>query len=162
MLGLVLVTPAAAAGPDVQVKSPTNGATIDGSNVTVSFEVVDFKLVPSTVPLTEAGKHPEANKPGEGHMHFTLDLEPLVVWDKNEPYTFTNVPPGEHQLVVDISNNDHAPLSPPVTKTIKFRTTGQGLPRAGEQPLSTTGLLAVVLGSLGLVYLGFALRRRLL
>src|SRR5689334_19272727 len=122
---LLLLNPiaaAAASGPTLTVVAPGAGATIQGTSATITFETSDFKIVPTTIPVSEAGKHPEVNKPGEGHLHFVLDLSPLVVWEHSTPYTFENVPPGEHQLMVELVNTDHSSLSPPVMRQIRFRT----------------------------------------
>jgi len=122
--------------------------------------------------VEQAGKHPEVNRPGEGHLHFMLDLEPLVVWERPEPYTFTDVPPGEHQLMVEVVENDHSSLAPPVIRAIHFRTAAaardQGpspapapesgaLPRGGEGPPLPPGL--ALLG-LALLAGGTMLRHR--
>jgi hypothetical protein len=112
------------------------------------------------VPVSEAGKHPEANRPGEGHVHFVLDLQPLVVWENGDSYTFSNVPPGEHQLMVELVQNDHSSFSPPVMRQIRFQTsiTPQTMPATGTAPDAhmAPGLLGLVLL---LVIAGFALRR---
>ncbi|HEY0607487.1 MAG TPA: hypothetical protein VGD58_31505 [Herpetosiphonaceae bacterium] len=122
---LLLISPyasAAQSSPELVVSTPAEGATIAGTDVAVAFQVTGVNLVPSGVPLTEAGKRPDANRPGEGHLHFMLDLLPIVVWEHTEPYTFNNITPGEHQLMVELVNNDHSPLSPPVVRQIRFRT----------------------------------------
>src|SRR5688572_27310951 len=92
LLGLVVgsLTPAAAAQSSLTVTAPANGAVIQGNTVKVEFQAGGVKIVTSTVPVSEYGKRPDANKPDEGHLHLTLDLVPLVVWDKNEAYSFTN------------------------------------------------------------------------
>jgi hypothetical protein len=128
---------------------------LQASSVTVHFEVPDFELVPSPVPFQEAGQHPEANRPGEGHLHARLDLQPVVVLEREEAYTFTNVPPGEHQLVVELTQNDHSPFLPPVVKEIRFRTTGpETMPETGQEAGGTAAghlllVLSVLLVSLG-------------
>ena len=130
---LVMLTVAAtsmAAGPSLTIDGPKDGEVIQDSAVTVNFMVSDFKIVPSTVPAADAGKQPEANRPGEGHLHLVLDLQPLVVWDQTDAYTFEELPPGQHQLTVELANNDHSSLSPPVTKQIRFETTA-ALPATG-------------------------------
>jgi hypothetical protein len=149
--------------PTLTVEAPKDGAVLQESSVTVRFEVTDFKLVPSKVPLTEAGKRPEANRPGEGHLHFMLDLQPVVVWERNEPYTFNNVPPGEHRLMVELVNNDHSSLSPSVTKQIRLRTTGPGtMPETGSDAAWQVagGRTLLVLGVLLVITGGLLLRRR--
>jgi len=129
MLTLLLSLAApTAAGPELTVAAPKEGEVIQGSSITVTFTTANIKLVPTTVPVSEAGKHPEANKPGEGHLHFVLDLQPLVVWEKGDPYTFQSVPPGAHQLMVELVNNDHSSLSPRVMRMIQFRVAPGALP----------------------------------
>ena len=154
--------PVAAQGPALDVVSPTDGMSIKDTSVTLSFKVSDFKLVPTSVPVSEAGKHPEANRPGEGHLHFVLDLQPLVVWEHGDPYTFTNVPPGDHQLMVELVNNDHSSLSPRVVRQIRFQTTGaQTLPNTGEPLRLDFGPALLVLAVLLVMVGGFIRRRRL-
>ena len=143
------VVPVGAQGLTLQVTSPRNGDTVNHSNVTIDFQVSGFKLVPSTVPLAEAGKRPDANRPGEGHLHFMLDLQPVIVWEQNASYTLENVAAGEHQLMVEVVNNDHSSLSPPVIQQIRFRT-AMVMPATGqERGLSASeiqiGLIAAVL-----------------
>lgn len=137
MLVLSMPTPAAAQGPTLSVNAPQNGAMINTDTVTINFTTSNIKLVPTSIPVAEAGKHPEANHQGEGHLHFVLDLQPLVVWEKADPYAFTNVPPGEHQLVVEVVQNDHSSFSPPVMQHIQFRSgMPKGLPVTGADPMS--------------------------
>ncbi len=134
MLVLGVAAPVAAQGPTLSVSAPQNGAVINGNTVTINFTTSNIKLVPTTIPIAEAGKHPEANHQGEGHVHFVLDLQPLVVWEKADPYTFTNVPAGDHQLMVEVVQNDHSSFSPPVMQQIRFRS---GMPQA--LPVTATG-----------------------
>jgi LPXTG-motif cell wall-anchored protein len=169
LLALVLplllgsLTPAAAAGPDLTVLSPAADAVIEGTEVAVRFEAKDFKIVPSTVPVADFGKRPDANKPGEGHIHLTLDLWPLVVWEKGDVYTFTDVPPGAHQLKVELVNNDHSSFSPPTARLIQFRTVAPGaapsrMPNTGAE--SPTGGALALFAALTLLATGIFLRRR--
>ncbi len=152
----------AAAGPEVTVVAPKDGAVIRDSSVTVTFTTANIKLVPTTVPVAEAGKHPEANKPGEGHVHFVLDLQPLVVWEKGDPYTFSNVPPGQHQLMVELVQNDHSSLSPRVMRMIQFQVAGPGmLPNTGAETDEWPGRAALLaLAMLLLIAGAIALRGR--
>lgn len=165
MLALILILPepAAAQGPTLTLTSPTAGAVIEGTDVQVAFTVTGIRLVPTTVPVSEAGKRPDANRPGEGHLHFVLDLQPLVVWEKGEPYTFTNVPPGEHQLMAEVVQNDHSPLTPPVVQQIRFRTTGaQMLPTTatGSALHPDVGRLLLILALILVLAGSLVLRRR--
>jgi hypothetical protein len=91
-------------------------------------------------------------------LHFVLDLQPLVVWESGDPYTFANVPAGEHQLMVELVNNDHSPLSPPVMQHIQFRSgMPKGLPVTGADPMSDDAGVRVLLtlGILLIVGSGF-------
>jgi hypothetical protein len=176
IIALVLLAsgagPAAAQGPDLIVVQPQDGATIRGSTVDVAFQIREFTIVPSTVPLAEAGKHPEANRPGEGHIHLMLDLQPVVVWERTDPYRFTNVPPGTHQLMIEMVNNDHSSLVPPVVRRLQIQTTlapsatgsaaGAGpLPRTGQAVDLLPALAVLLVVGVAVTACGLGLRRRL-
>jgi len=144
---LLLAWPSAsavAAAPVLSVATPADGAIISDSSFTVTFHVANFQIVQSTVPLAEAGKHPEVNRPGEGHLHFILDLQPLVTWYQDTPYTFTNVAPGEHQLMIEVVENDHSSFNPRVMRMIRITETPL-MPATGggggqRSPLTPIGL----------------------
>jgi hypothetical protein len=163
--GLLLasVGVSSAQAPQLTVTAPANGSAVDGTDVTVTFNVTGIAIVPSTVPLERAGLQPDANRPGEGHVHFMLDLGPLVVWTSAAPYTFTNVPPGEHQLMVEVVNNDHSSFNPPVIQQIRFRSSAsQMLPKTGAANRDVTSVYSGLLALSGLAILGagLLLRRR--
>ncbi len=157
------VAPALAAGPNLAIVSPASGAVIQGTSVRVDFKTSGIKILASTVPLAEYGKRPDANKPDEGHLHITLDLWPLVVWEKQDAYTFTNVPPGEHQLKVELVNNDHSALEQPIVQVVRFRTEAAvlvptSMPNTGETGAGTV-MSMLALAALCLIGGGFALRK---
>lgn len=89
-----------------------------------------------------------------------LDLQPLVFVYKTDPYTFTNLPPGDHQLMVELVNNDHSSLTPPVVAMVRFRVntvipvtgavSGVGSPIA-RSPVLYAALLIVAGGLLTLL-----------
>src|SRR5262245_27962593 len=85
LAAVVTYTPAAVAEPQLAVSAPANGATLPGQSFTVTFRVTDLQVVPTTIPVSEAGMRPEANRPGQGHLHFVLDSQPLVVWERLDP-----------------------------------------------------------------------------
>ena len=85
LLGLVLCshTPAFAAGvahqqpagkPQISILSPKKGTTVADTTIIVEVVLLNFKLVPSNVPLSEFGQHSEANHPNEGHIQLLLDV----------------------------------------------------------------------------------------
>ena len=111
-----------AAEANVTIIEPMEGASIPTGNVTVSVNVTNFTLVEPTG---------QPNAPGEGHLHYYLDApiptnesEPAIpptggyVVSANLTHTWENVTPGEHNLSVQLVNNDHTPLSPLVFETV--------------------------------------------
>lgn len=131
----------------------------------VDFKTSGLTILASTVPLAEYGKRPDANKPDQGHLHITLDLWPLVVWEKQDAYTFTNVPPGEHQLKLELVNNDHSTREPAITQVVRFRTEAPApvpatMPRTGAPEASVGAVLSVLLlAAFCLIGSGLVLRK---
>ena len=153
------LTSVAAAEPQLNVVSPSEGETILGTTVKVVIKTSDFELVPVAVPVTEAGKRPDANQPGEGMVHLKLDLLPLAILDQGDTYTFTNIPPGEHQLEVELATNDHSTLSPPVVQVVRFRsTTTSALPATGATASAGADLALLIIAALALVIGAYILR----
>jgi hypothetical protein len=114
----------------LMITAPADRAAVDGPAVTVRYEVNGVTLVPPFIALEEAGTRPEANRPDQGHLHFMLDTFPLAFWGEPDSYTFNDVPSGEHQLAVELVQNDHSPFSPPVAQQIRFRTAAGASPAA--------------------------------
>jgi LPXTG-motif cell wall-anchored protein len=154
---MLWLTSVALAAPQLKVMEPAEGATIAGSTVKVVVATSDFEVVKAVVPVTEAGKRPDANETGRGMVHLQLDLQPLAILDQGDTYTFTDIPAGEHQLEVELATNDHSKLSPPVVQVVRFSTVAaQGLPNTGGAQSVVPGLLGV---ALALLLGGLALRR---
>ncbi len=145
--------------PQLTITDPSDGQTVTTPEVQVTFQVAGLNVVPSNVPLNEAGQHPEVNRPGEGHLHFMLDLNPLQVWYRTDPFTLSNVPPGRHRLMVELVNNDHSSLSPPVVREIQFQRVPDSLPNTGSAAADEPPWAALVAGGLLLTVLGTVLRR---
>ncbi len=91
-----------------------------------------------------------------------LDLQPIVMWGRDAPYTFTNVPPGAHQLTVELVNNDHTLFSPPVVRQLNFRTRAPTLavmPNTGNDALLVSAWRTLLLLLAGIVVaLGWGVR----
>ena len=116
--------------PMIAITQPANNATVTGPNVTVMVNVQNFSLV---------NKLGQANVAGQGHIHYFLDYPPITTPGKpaippntttvswaataNTSYTFTNVSSGMHNVSVELVNNDHTSLQPPVTNTTTFTVT---------------------------------------
>jgi hypothetical protein len=127
----VNVAPApAAAAPTISIVSPSNGASLQSANITVTVAVNNFNVV---------DKQGQANVPGEGHIHFYLDVAaPTTPGQVAIPatgtwahvatttYTFDNVDAGSHTIAVELVNNDHTPLVPPVVSNISVNETAAG------------------------------------
>ncbi len=137
-------TPAGTTTPTVTITSPANGADIGGGDIPVTIRVQGLSIV---------DKQGQANVPGEGHVHYYLDMaqipsdptKPAVPSGANAvwahvaatSYTFTNVPPGMHTVTVQLVNNDHTPLVPLVSASVMVTVTGQST--TTPQPTATTG-----------------------
>lgn len=107
----------------VDIVAPADGATVD-EDIPVTVTVTDFTVV------NKLGQPAVA---GEGHIHFYIDATPLPT-EQGKPavtadqktyhaasttlYTWSDVPAGQHTLGVQLVNNDHTPLNPPITDTI--------------------------------------------
>ncbi len=117
-------TPAQTADANVTITSPEANASVAVGNVTVEVNVTNFALVEPTG---------QANAAGEGHLHYYLDApmptnesEPAIpetggyVVSANTSYTWENVTAGEHNLSVQLVNNDHTPLIPLTFETVNI------------------------------------------
>lgn len=122
-------TPAAAttptpAGPSVEIVSPAAGATLPAGDIRVEVRVSGLQIVdPSLTPV-----------PGQGHVHFyILRPDQQVPTTPGQPavtaqgtyhatattnHTWTNVQPGTYKLAVQLVQNNHTPLQPPVVREI--------------------------------------------
>jgi hypothetical protein len=116
--------------PTVRITSPANGATIQAGDIDVRADVQNFNIV---------DKQGQANVTGEGHVHFYMDVTPVpsaagqpaipanpnALWAhvSDDEYTFTNVSPGMHTIVVQLVNNDHTPVVPTVSDMVTITVT---------------------------------------
>lgn len=109
--------------PTLTIVTPTNGVVTPSSNIAVAVQVTNFNVV---------DKQGQTNVPGEGHLHFYLDVTPPTtpgqpaiptsgVWAhvSATTYTFNSVVPGPHTIWVQLVNNDHTPVTPPVVAQIR-------------------------------------------
>ncbi|MDK2890186.1 MAG: hypothetical protein PWR21_818 [Methanoculleus sp.] len=113
---------------NVTITSPLAFASVAVGNVTVEVNVTNFTLVEPTG---------QANAAGEGHLHYYLDApvptnesEPAIpetggyVVSTNLSHTWENVTAGEHNLSVQVVNNDHTPLIPLTFETVNVTVDG--------------------------------------
>lgn len=129
-------------GTKIEIISPQDGATLQPGDITVTVQVTNFKIV---------DKQGQPNVPGEGHVHFFLDVaapttpgKPAIpaggAWAhvSGTTYTFTNVPQGTHTINVELVNNDHTPLNPPQVYAITVNVTPTGPTGGGFAPGDNT------------------------
>jgi len=135
---------------NVTIVSPEANASVAAGNVTVEVNVTNFTLVEPTG---------QPNAPGEGHLHYYLDApvptnesEPAIpptggyVISTNLSHTWENVTAGEHNLSVQLVNNDHTPLIPlmfdTVNVTVGENATGNATPGAAAGGAVTVNIAA--------------------
>ncbi len=140
---IALKVGAEGAFPQIAISSPEDGSTVNSTNVTVTVQVNNFNLT---------DKLGEANVAGEGHIHYFKDVEapttqgePAIteagtyVPTPNTSYTWMDLTPGMHMFSVELVNNDHTPLNPPVTDKVNVTVESQpDVPAAS----TTIGLVA--------------------
>jgi hypothetical protein len=110
--------------PAVTITEPVEGTSVAAGDVRVAVTTSNFEVV------NKLGQDPVE---GEGHIHYYLDVEevptepgkPAVTADESTyhaaattTYTWPDVPPGEHTFAVQLVNNNHTPLEPPVTAQV--------------------------------------------
>jgi outer membrane protein assembly factor BamB len=110
------------AAPQVGISRPADGGTVEGTTVVVTAWVKNFDLA------NELG---HANVAGEGHLHYFMDVQAPTI--QGQPaittpgtyaptpyayYVWTNVTTGMHTFSVELVNNDHTPLNPPVVDSV--------------------------------------------
>jgi hypothetical protein len=125
--GATTTSPAAiptqtAGSPSIKITAPT-GNIFHIGDVSVSVEVLNFTLI---------DKLGQANVPREGHIQYFMDVEAPTT--SNTPavtstgtyaatasttYIWHNVGGGSHKFSVELANNDHTPLNPPVTASVQ-------------------------------------------
>jgi hypothetical protein len=104
--------------PQLLVLDPAAESTLFSDSATISVFVENFELV-------EAGGQPD--RTGQGHLVYYLDITPPLVKGQSalsQDGTFSissqktcqwhNLSPGQHNLWVQLVNNDNTPLEPPV------------------------------------------------
>lgn len=107
----------------VEIVRPASGASVAAGDVTVEVRTTGFSVV---------NKLGQTAVPGEGHVHFYKDASQIPT-EPGKPavsaqgtyhatatttYTWPMVTAGSHTFAVQLVNNDHTPLNPPVTATV--------------------------------------------
>jgi uncharacterized protein DUF4399 len=117
-------TPTVGEPPSVSITMPSDGSEVTAGKVTVVASVANFEVV------NKLGQDPV---PGEGHIHFYIDVKeipttpnkPAITDDAKtyhavatKSFTWDDVKPGKHRFAVQLVNNNHTPLSTAVTDEV--------------------------------------------
>lgn len=115
----VLASPAGAGKPSIRIVSPQSGASVQGSTVTVSVAVSNFKLVPPVYI------NPPKLPGDQGHIHYVLDVLSNFVPTRDATaslsHSWTNVSPGRHTLIAYLATSQHTQF--PGTRTVQVPVT---------------------------------------
>ena len=74
----------------------------------------------SGVTLTDPAAANELPKAGQAHLHYQLDGGPVVA-TTSPKLSYHGLTAGEHRIVVMLAANDHTPLGPQQTLTVKVQ-----------------------------------------
>lgn len=93
----------------LEILSPTAGQVFASIDVPLELDLQGGKV--ASLASTE-------NKPGEGHLHISIDDRLASMTGEAEQVL--QVPPGEHELEVEYVANDHAPFCKRVIDRVRF------------------------------------------
>ena len=97
--------------PTIDILHPTEGQMVYGNQLHLKLDVENIELNGSAIGGT--------NVPGEGHYHLYINdalIGPYASLDLN----LSDLPEGDHNLRVEIRENDHSELDPPVEDQVNF------------------------------------------
>ena len=92
--------------PLIAITSPTDGATLYSSEVTISFDISNFTV-------GTAGS-------GDGHIHYSLDNGSTVMQYTDDDIALTGLSETSHTFIIWLVDDSHANLSPHVADTVSF------------------------------------------
>lgn len=107
----------------VTISAPTDGATVNGPDVTVRLGVAGMEIRPAGDMTDGTGHH---------HIFMDADLSPagtpvptvpnqiIHLGDGSAEYTFTGLAAGEHRVIAVVADGIHVPLQPWVVDTVTF------------------------------------------
>ncbi|SVB96002.1 uncharacterized protein METZ01_LOCUS248856, partial [marine metagenome] len=91
--------------PVISITSPTDGATLYSSDVTVSFTVSNFTVAASG---------------GDGHIHYSLDGGSTVMQYTVDDIELTGLSAIDHSFIIWLVDDNHTNLNPYVADTVAF------------------------------------------
>ena len=109
------------AGAGVWAQAPDKGALTAAlvdpeKNSARSAATVSVKV--TGVTLTDPATVNEVPKAGQAHLHYQVDNGPVVATTASK-LSFHGLTPGEHKIVVMLAANDHSPLGPQATLSVR-------------------------------------------
>ena len=116
--------------PAISIVIPANNSVVPSGDVTIAVQVSNFKIVDALGQPAVAG---------QGHIHYFMDVaapttpgtatvtaQGTYAATIATTYTWKNVAPGTHTFSVELANNDHTPLNPPVVAKITVTVIAAG------------------------------------
>ena len=103
----IVITRPGTPDPTISIYSPADGSTLYSADVPVAFDVNEFVV----------------GNPGtgiDGHIHYYLDANPLVMQYSTLPIMLTSLAAGPHTIILQLVDNSHLPLVPNKADTLNF------------------------------------------
>jgi hypothetical protein len=127
---------------ELKIDEPKEGATINKNNVTIVSNYTNFSVIPH---------FGERNVKGQGHLHYFKDVTAPTTpgqlattatgtWNQSADFinNWTNLAPGHHKFSVELVNNDHTPLVPPVVATVNVTIQGTNMTNVSTTQVNIT------------------------
>lgn len=95
--------------PSLSIASPANNTIFNPETTTVNISLIILNFVVGT--------------PGagiDGHIHYSVNGGSVVMQYDTNPIVLNGLTPGSYNVLVELVNNSHQPLSPPVTASVNF------------------------------------------
>ncbi len=109
----VTVSTLSGGGPMLSITAPTNNGTVYTASPTISFLSSNFVI----------------GNPGtgiDGHIHYTVDGGAAVMYYTTAPIPLSGLTDGAHQVILQLVDNSHTALNPPVADTVNFTVNTAG------------------------------------
>ncbi len=131
---------ATAADPSISIVEPTAGATV-GTVVFLQVQITGF--------IIDAENVGQANVPGRGHYHVTVDGTTIDFMVTGLIYAVKDLTEGQHTIRVSLHNNDHSALTPEIGDEVTVNVAAPAPPPAGIDPVvfagTTIGLIVLLI-----------------
>ncbi len=103
----ITITRPGTANPTITINTPADGATVYSADVPIAFNVSEFVV----------------GNPGagiDGHIHYSVDGGTAVMQYTTLPIMLTGLSAGNHQVILQLVDNTHNPLTPNIADTVNF------------------------------------------